>query len=566
VSKSAYRAARSAYWVVGVFLIVTVVSPTAPTALADSTGFSSDRTKIFSATANKQVRKGLEQSTPAAPQVPEKDAKRSNKRSSGAMVRSSRLKSRKQRTKRAALVDPLRVPLQPKSPPVRLQQTGTPKQQPWPNKSRTDLALRKLGKETRAPNHLGILKSHRTDAHALQRERKVGNAVVAGVEGGKPLYKSNPPAAAFTGHGYANDIKALIDAQGAEWWTLCLMGASRGGQDAMAALQSCARRTRGGLPSIGGSSGGRSGPGFGGLGPVPASDADCKGTPAQVGPGPRATYDPPIGDENRDGDTADERARYHLEQAAHHRREARRNRAQAARHSNPHLRRLATRAAEADEAAADAHDEAADAAQDLDVALHGSAGDPVDAGPSDRATRRAKKASVVADKAFNDYADASFLRENTQPPAGPDEQRVATWQSSRCNGMKADAARGQLWSNKDYCGDDDPLTCIRRTKDTVAEVTDDACGVEIGPNDAAIVRCNDPRGKTDPQAGRCPADDPTCISDGVGSGNRPGSRRRSGGRGGSVPWGYVETTKFGQSLERFCANGGCGETWHGRQR
>jgi hypothetical protein len=562
-------------------LIVAVTAVAAPQVVGKTVGLGPNRAKSIVPTANQKTRQALKKAKTLARQPAKGEAKPDRKGAAAiaAWPRSlAPVKPSKQRIGSRSVAEQTRLLSQRQTLTGRLRPTGGGKQERHSGKRKKPADARKAMPPPKTFGVQGV-----QTATGIGRAPRAGQswqkpganvsvkvAPVAGVkvDTGVSIDRGLSSGGLTGGSRYAREleglIEALIDAQGTEWWTRCLTGAGGGGQDAIAALQGCARRAQKGSGlSIGGS---QRGAGFGG----PAGDGDCKGGPGRLGPRPRGAYDGEPTDWNGDGDNADERAREHVQEARGNRQTAEFMRTMAnENYFDLHVRRLATKAAKAFEAAADAHDEAADAADDLDRELDESRrndGDPVDAGESDRATRHAEEASAYAAKHLERFDNAVMLRPGgagASQPGGvlPDERPPGTWESARCSRLKSDSTVGILFMNKDFCRGDNMMSCLRRVHDTLYAVTDGRCGVEAGTAGGRTIRCNND-GESAPGANGCPANNPGCLNDGVGNGSRPGSRGRSGGASGSVPWGYLETTPIGQSVTQMCANGRpCGETW-----
>jgi Sec-independent protein translocase protein TatA len=135
----------------------------------------------------------------------------------------------------------------------------------------------------------------------------------------------------------------------------------------------------------------------------------------------------------------------------------------------------------------------------------------------------------------------------TPPPVDP-----------RCQGRKVDAARGTLFTNPDFCGGDDPITCLRRQQDSLFGLTEGQCWTEVGPDDAPRITCGPAdRGRVrpppagtppDPDAGReCEGASIDCWTD-------PVAPRTPSGR---IAVRYVDLTPMGAILVGLCAGGGC---------
>jgi hypothetical protein len=125
----------------------------------------------------------------------------------------------------------------------------------------------------------------------------------------------------------------------------------------------------------------------------------------------------------------------------------------------------------------------------------------------------------------------------------------------RCQGRKVDAARGTLFTNRDFCGDDDPLTCLRRQEDSIYGLTEGQCWTETGPDDRPMLVCKE-RERQHPdddlesgpdEPSRCEATDVDCFTDPVAP--RYSNRR--------IATRYFDLTPMADVIAALCASGGC---------
>jgi hypothetical protein len=140
-------------------------------------------------------------------------------------------------------------------------------------------------------------------------------------------------------------------------------------------------------------------------------------------------------------------------------------------------------------------------------------------------------------------------------PSLVDAGEAAPVADPRCQGRKVDAARGTLFTNRDFCGDDDPLTCLRRQEDSIYGLTEGQCWTETGPDDRPTLVCKE-RERQHPGEGpasgsdeppRCEATDVDCFTDPVAP--RFSNRR--------IATRYFDLTPMADVIAALCASGGC---------
>jgi hypothetical protein len=150
----------------------------------------------------------------------------------------------------------------------------------------------------------------------------------------------------------------------------------------------------------------------------------------------------------------------------------------------------------------------------------------------------------------------------SQPAVGPD----GGFQDPRCKNQRDP---GLLFMSKDFCGEDDMISCLRRQMDPIARSTGGKCWQETGPDDNTAIVCEkygEPTGaKKLLEEGPGPAGDDDSL------GGRPGGRSsgptdmpgRDTGRSGPVDYGWVETTPLGGVIMSWCNQAGgiglCGD-------
>ena len=131
-----------------------------------------------------------------------------------------------------------------------------------------------------------------------------------------------------------------------------------------------------------------------------------------------------------------------------------------------------------------------------------------------------------------------------QPPVGPEGEPDASFDDPRCGGMAADAARGTLFTNPQFCGGSNMLECLRRQEDSVYDITGGNCERVEGPAGGTILSCGDNASlfpdcdaADGPRAcvSRCPAGQPRCLN------SAPSS---------STP--YLSLTPLGAVLAALC--------------
>ena len=140
-------------------------------------------------------------------------------------------------------------------------------------------------------------------------------------------------------------------------------------------------------------------------------------------------------------------------------------------------------------------------------------------------------------------------------PSLVDTGEAAPIADPRCQGRKVDAARGTLFTNRDFCGDDDPLTCLRRQEDSIYGLTEGQCWTETGPDDRTMLVCKERERQhpdADPASGadeppRCEATDVDCFTDPVAP--------RYSSRG--IATRYFDLTPMADVIAALCASGGC---------
>jgi hypothetical protein len=71
----------------------------------------------------------------------------------------------------------------------------------------------------------------------------------------------------------------------------------------------------------------------------------------------------------------------------------------------------------------------------------------------------------------------------------PSDPLGSDLQDPRCAGRKTQAAQGTLFTNKQFCGESDMITCLRRASDSVFAFTGGVCRTETGPEDSALLVC-----------------------------------------------------------------------------
>jgi hypothetical protein len=141
----------------------------------------------------------------------------------------------------------------------------------------------------------------------------------------------------------------------------------------------------------------------------------------------------------------------------------------------------------------------------------------------------------------------------SQPPIGGEEAH----EDPRCQGRRVDAERGTLFTNPDFCGDDDMFTCLRREQDSLFGLTEGQCWRETGPDDAPRIVCGrTDRGdqlSADPSAAR----DRECEDGQFGCWTDPVAPITSSGK---IAVRYVDVTPMAGILIGLCARGGCPRT------
>lgn len=149
---------------------------------------------------------------------------------------------------------------------------------------------------------------------------------------------------------------------------------------------------------------------------------------------------------------------------------------------------------------------------------------------------------------------------STSPIVPPGVDAPEGFEDPRCAGRGVDANRGTLFTNSEFCGGEDPISCIIRQRDSLFGLTDGQCWSESGPDDARHIVCG-PAERFPGRAGsltpdeiprptECPPDDIDCWTDPVGPTTT----------GGSVAVRYVDLTPLGELLAVICAQVGCPET------
>jgi hypothetical protein len=144
---------------------------------------------------------------------------------------------------------------------------------------------------------------------------------------------------------------------------------------------------------------------------------------------------------------------------------------------------------------------------------------------------------------------------STPSPSLVDTGEPAPVADPRCKGRQVDSARGTLFTNRDFCGDDDPLTCLRRQADSLYGLTEGQCWTETGPDDRPTLVCNErtrqhpdnPLESGPPQPPDCDATDVDCFTDPVA----PRYSNRS------IATRYFDLTPMADVIAALCASGGC---------
>lgn len=181
---------------------------------------------------------------------------------------------------------------------------------------------------------------------------------------------------------------------------------------------------------------------------------------------------------------------------------------------------------------------------------------------SARAIERAERTTCTArdnlrraeEKSFDAYERAYHPRTRGGGGGSPPIGETPQVQDPRCEGREVDAARGTLFTNRAFCGGDDPLTCLRREQDSLYGLTDGQCWTETGPDDSRQIVCA--RGEDESErpgvdggveVPECEAQDADCFTDPVAPRNPRGQ----------VMLRYVDVTPLGAFLIGWCARGGC---------
>jgi len=141
-------------------------------------------------------------------------------------------------------------------------------------------------------------------------------------------------------------------------------------------------------------------------------------------------------------------------------------------------------------------------------------------------------------------------RTRTRPAPG----EAPPVEDPRCRGREVDSERGTLFTNRDFCGDDDPLTCLRRQQDSIYRFFDGQCWTETGADDARHIVCASEADGSDRPDADGGVEPPECEPQDVDCWTDPVAPRAPRGR---TNLRYVDITPMGAFLLGLCARGGC---------